>query len=97
MILIIWVVIAMVVLLSALLIYMEHEWGLVLGGSTAAILIVSYFATELLVRSPLVILLPQGLSSHFDIMATTAGALLMLVLMAITYFAGRRNISGKKR
>ena len=55
MILIIWVVIAMVVLLSALLIYMEHEWGLVLGGSTAAILIVSYFATELLVRSPLVI------------------------------------------
>ena len=32
MMLIVWAVIAIVVLVAELLIYMEHEWGLALGG-----------------------------------------------------------------
>jgi hypothetical protein len=97
MMLIIWALIFIVVLLSVLLIYMEHEWGLMLGGSMAVILIISYFSTELIMRSPLVVLLPQESSSHFDAMAVTAGALLVLALVVIAYLAGRSSASGKKR
>jgi regulator of protease activity HflC (stomatin/prohibitin superfamily) len=39
--LILWAIVAVVVLASALLIYTEHEWGIVLGGSTAVILVIS--------------------------------------------------------
>jgi hypothetical protein len=97
MILIIWAVVFIVVLLSVLLIYMEHEWGLMLGGSTAVILIISYFSAELIMRSPLVVLRPQESSSHFDAMAVTAGALLVLALVVIAYLAGRSSASGKTR
>jgi hypothetical protein len=95
--LIIWAVIAVVVLVSALLIYMEHEWGLVLGGSTAVILIISYFSAELIMRSPLVALLPQSSTSHLDAMAITAALLLVLALIVIAYLAGRNSAAGRKR
>lgn len=88
--------IAIVVLVSVLLIYMEHEWGFALGGSTAVILIVSYFSAELIRRSPLVVLLPQGSNSPFDAMAIVAGALLVLALIVIAYLAGRSSASRKK-
>ena len=52
MILIIWAAIAIVVLVSVLLIYPEHDWGLALGGATVVILVVSYFSAELVLRSP---------------------------------------------
>jgi hypothetical protein len=89
-------VIAVVVLVSVLLIYLEHEWGFALGGATAVILIVSYFLAELIGRSPLVVLLPQGSSSPFDAMAIVAGALLVLALIVIAYLAGRNSASRKK-
>ena len=97
MILIIWAVMAIVVLVSALLIYMEHEWGLLLGGSTAVILIISYFSAELIMRSLLVVLLPQGSRSPLDSMAITAAMLLVLALIVIAYLAGRKSATGKKR
>lgn len=96
MMLIIWAAIAIVVLVSLLLIYLEHEWGFALGGATAVILIVSYFSAELIMRSPLVVLLPQGSRSSYDVMAMTAAALLVLALVAIAYFAGRKSASQKK-
>jgi hypothetical protein len=70
----IWAAIAIVVLVSLLLIHMEHEWGFVLGGSTAVILVVSYFSAELLLRTPLAALLPQGARS-LDAKAVIAGTL----------------------
>ena len=88
--------IAIVVLVSVLLIYMEHEWGFALGGSTAVILILSYFSAELIMRSPLGVLLPQASNSFFDTMAITAGALLVLALIVIAYLAGRSSASRKK-
>ena len=97
MILIIWAVIAIVVLVSALLIYMEHEWGLLLGGSTAVILIISYFSAELIMRSPLVVLLPHGSRSPLDTTAIIAAILLVLALIVIAYLAGRKSATGKKR
>ena len=93
----IWIMIGIVVLVSAVLIYLEHEWGLVLGGSTAIILIISYFSAELILRSPLVVLLPQRSHSQLDTMAITAGALLVLALIVIAYLAGRKSASGKKQ
>ena len=96
MLLIIWAVIAIVVLVAVILIYLEHEWGFALGGATAVILIVSYFSAELILRSPLVVLLPQGSKSHYDTMAITAVALLVLALMVIAYRAGRNSASRKK-
>lgn len=96
MILIVWAVICIVVLVSVLLIYMEHEWGFVLGGSTAVILVISYFSVELIRRSPLVVLLPHGSnSSHFDIMAIVAGALLALALIVAAYLIGRSSVTKK--
>ncbi|MFM1815871.1 MAG: hypothetical protein RLZ98_2566 [Pseudomonadota bacterium] len=97
MMLIIWAIIAVLVLLSVVLIYMEHEWGLALGGSTAVILVVSYFAADLVIRSPLVFLLPHGSGSHFDAMALAALILLVLALVAIAYLAGRRSTSRRRR
>ena len=97
MMLIVWAVIAIVVLASVLLIYMEHEWGLALGGSTAVILVISYFSAELIVRSPLAVLLPKGSNSRFDAMAIMAGALMVLALVVMAYLAGRSSTSGKKR
>ena len=93
----IWGVIAVVIAISAVLIYVEHEWGFLLGGSTAAILVVSYFSAELILRSPLVVLLPQGSNSRFDAMAITAGLLLVLALIVIAYLAGRSSASERKR
>jgi hypothetical protein len=95
MILAIWAVVAVVVVISALLIYLEHEWGLVLGGLTSVILILSYFSAELLIRTPLVVLLPAS-SSTLDTMAIVAGVLLVLALVGIAYFAGRESASRKK-
>jgi hypothetical protein len=95
--LIIWAVIAIVVLVSAFLIYAEHEWGFALGGSTAVILVLSYYSTELILRSPLARLLPQGSTSQFDVMAITAVVLIVLALIAIAYFMGRRRGAGKKQ
>ena len=95
--LIVWAVIAIVVLVSALLIYMEHEWGFALGGATAVILVISYFSAELVMRSPLVVLLPPGLNSYSDAMAITAGALLVLALIVIAFLAGRSSASRNKR
>ena len=92
-----WVVITIVVLVSALLIYLEHEWGLALGASTAVILLIGYFSAELIIRSPLVVLLPQGSNSQFDAMAITAGLLLVLALIVIAYLAGRSSASERKR
>lgn len=86
-----WAVIAIVVLVSALLIYMEHEWGLVLGCSTAAVLVFSYFLAEMMLRTPLVVLLPQGATSRLDAMAIVAGVLLVAALIGIAYLAGRRS------
>lgn len=98
MILAIWAVIAIVVLISGVLILAEHEWGYALGLSTAAIVMVSYFTSELIVRSPLAVLLPQGSnSSTFDTMAIAAGLLLVLALIVIAYLAGRRSASDRKR
>jgi hypothetical protein len=94
--LIIWVVIAIVVLVSAFLIYAEHDWGFILGGSTALILVISYVSTEWLLRSPLVVLLPQGARSQFDAMAITAVVLIVLALVVIAYLLGRRRGSDKK-
>lgn len=91
MILAIWALIAVVVIISALLIYLEHEWGLVLGGLTSVILFVSYFSVELLVRTPLVVLLPAS-SSPLDAMTMTAGVLLVVALVGIAYLAGRGRI-----
>ena len=96
MMLIIWAVIAIVVLVSALLIYLEHEWGFALGGATAVILIVSYFSAELIISSPLAGLLPQGSRSSYDAMAISAAALLVLALVAIAFLAGRNSASRKK-
>jgi hypothetical protein len=93
---IVWAVIAIVVLVSALLIYMEHEWGFALGGSTVVILVISYVSAELVMRSPLVVLLPPGLTSHSDAMAITAGALLVLALIVIAFLAGRSSASRNK-
>jgi hypothetical protein len=95
MILAIWAVVAIVVVISALLIYLEHEWGLVLGGLTSVILILSYFSAELLMRTPLVVLLPAS-SSLLDAMAIVAGVLLVLALAGIAYFADRESASRKK-
>jgi hypothetical protein len=95
--LIVWALIAIVVLVSLLLVYMEHEWGVALAGLTAVILVISYFAAELILRSALVVLLPQESRSHFDAMAISAGALLVLALVVIAYLAGRRGTSAKKR
>jgi hypothetical protein len=89
-----WVMIAIAVLASALLIWMEHEWGLVLGGSTAVILVVSYFSAEFLLRTPLVALLPQG-ARPLDTMALVAGTLVVLAIVAIAYLAGRKDASRK--
>jgi hypothetical protein len=89
MILFLWAAIAIIVILSLLLIYMEHEWGFVLGGSTAVILAVSYFSAEFLLRTPLAALLPQG-ARPLDAMAVVAGTLVVLVIAAIAYLAGRR-------
>jgi hypothetical protein len=86
--------IAIVVVVSLLLIYMEHEWGFVLGGSMAVILVVSYFSAEFLLRAPLVALLPQG-AGLLDVMALVAGILVVLAIVAIAYLAGRRNASRK--
>jgi hypothetical protein len=97
MILFIWAVIAIVVLVSALLIYLEHEWGLVLGGSTTVILIVSYFSVEFIMSTPFAALLPHNAISRLDAMAITAGALLVLALIAIAYLAGRNSAAGRKR
>jgi hypothetical protein len=94
--LIVWAIIAVVVLVSALLIYMEHEWGFLLGGYTAVILVMSYFSTGLVMRSPLVALLPQGSNSQFDAFAVTAVVLLALGLIVIAYLAGRRSAARKK-
>lgn len=94
MILFIWAAIAIVVVASLLLIYMEHEWGVVLGGCTAVILVVSYFSAELFLRTPLVALLPQG-AGPLDAMAVVAGTLVILTIVAIAYLAGRRNASRK--
>ena len=94
MILFIWASIAVVVVVSLLLIYMEHEWGVVLGGSTAIILVVSYFSAEFLLRTPLAALLPQG-ARPLDAMAVVAGTLVVLAIVAIAYLAGRRNASRK--
>jgi hypothetical protein len=94
--LILWAVIATAVLLSVLLVYMEHEWGLVLGGITALVLISSYFLVGLVVHSPLVVLLPQGAASHLDAMAVIAGVLLVLALIVVAYLAGRSSASKKK-
>ncbi|WP_174263711.1 hypothetical protein [Hyphomicrobium sp. CS1BSMeth3] len=91
MILAIWALIAVVVIISALLIYIEHEWGLVLGGLTSVILVVSYFSVELLMRTPLVVLLPAS-SSPLDAMTMTAGVLLVVALVGIAYLAGRSRI-----
>ena len=96
MMLIIWAALAILVLVSVLLIYLEHEWGFVLGGTTVVILIVSYFSAELIVRSPLAGLLPQGSRSSYDAMALTAAALLVLALVVIAYLAGRNSASRKK-
>ena len=97
MMLIIWTIIAVTVLLAVLLIYLEHEWGFALGGSTVVILVVSYFSAELITRTPLVVLLPKGANSHFDAMAITAVALLVLALIVIVLFAGRRRAPRRKR
>ena len=94
--LIIWAVIAIVVLVSAFLIYAEHDWGFVLGGSTAIILVISYFSAEWLLRSPLVVLLPQGSRSQFDAMAIAAVVLIVLALVVIAYLIGRRRGADKK-
>ena len=91
-----WVVITIVVLVSALLIYLEHEWGLALGASTAVILLIGYFSAELIIRSPLVVLLPQGSNSQFDVIAIATGLLLVLALIVFAYLAGRRSTSGKQ-
>ena len=94
--LIIWAVIAIVALVSALLIYMEHEWGFALGGATALVLAISYFSADLLLRSPVVVLLPQGARSHYDAMAITAVVLIVLALIVIAYLLGRRRGAGGK-
>ena len=94
--LVIWVAIAIVVLMSLLLIYMEHEWGLVLAGATAVILIVSYLAAELIVRSALAALLPQGWNSPLDVMAIAAGVLLVLALVVVAYRVGRNSRSKER-
>jgi hypothetical protein len=94
---ILWVVIAVVVLLSILLVYMEHEWGVLLGGATAVTLLISYFAAGLVLRSPLIVLLPQGAHSQFDAMALIAATLLVVTLILIAYLAGRRSAAKEKR
>lgn len=94
--LVFWAVIAIVVLVSALLIYMEHEWGFLFGGATAIILVISYISTGLVMRSPLVVLLPQGSNSQFDAFAVTAVVLLVLGLIVIAYLAGRRSAERKR-
>ena len=91
-----WAVIAIVVLLSALLIYMEHDWGFTLGGSTVVVLVIGYASTDLVMRSPLAVLLPGGASSSFDVMAITSGALLVLALVAIAFLAGRGSGASRK-
>ena len=91
MILIMWAVIGIAVLAAVLLIYLEHEWGFALGGLTAAVLIVCYFAAGLMKRSGLIALMPQGSTSHFDIMAVMAGALLVPILIVAIYVARRRR------
>ncbi len=95
MILLSWAVIAIVVVVSALLIWIEHEWGLVLGFSTALILVVSYFFAELILRNPLVVLLPQSASSQLDAMAIVATTFLLLAVICIAYLGGRRSASRK--
>ncbi len=39
----VWGVIAVAVLLSALLIYLEHEWGVLLGVTTGVVICILYF------------------------------------------------------
>ena len=95
MILIIWAVIVAVALVSILLIYLEHEWGYTLGGSTAVILALSYFISELFMRSPMVVMLPQGANSRFDAMAIIAVGLLVLALIVIAFLVGRRSAARK--
>lgn len=93
MMLVVWAVIAIAVLLSVLLIYLEHEWGVVLGGATAVILLTSYFAAELFLRSPLVVLMPQGAQSRLDIMAIAACVLFGAALIVVAFLAGRNSAS----
>jgi tryptophan-rich sensory protein len=97
MMLFIWAIIAIAVVLSAVLIFVEHEWGFTLGGSTAVILVASYFLADLVVSSPLVVVLPQGSNSRFDAMAVLAALLLLLAVGLIAYLAGRSSTPRKKR
>lgn len=96
MVLMIWAVIAVIVVVAALLIYFEHEWGFALGGTTAVVLTVSYFCAQLILASPLATALPPN-ASHFDAMAVTAVVLLVAALIAIAFLAGRRSGAGGKK
>lgn len=92
-----WAVIIIIVLLAALLIYMEHEWGFLLGGFTAVVLGISYLVSGVILRSPVVLILPQGSNSEFDAFAITAAILLILAMLVVAYFAGRRGARKKDR
>lgn len=96
MMLFIWAIIAIVVVVAAVLIFMEHEWGYALGGSTAVILVISYFCAQYVV-SPLGGLMSKGPMSHLDAMAITAVILLVAAIALIAFLAGRGSASRRKR
>ena len=95
MMMVVWAVIVLIVLVSALLIYMEHEWGFMLGGSTVVAFVISYFSTDLIRRSPLAELLPKGANSQFDAFAVTAVVLMVLALIVVAFLVGRRSAPKK--
>lgn len=92
----IWAIIALVVVVAAVLIFMEHEWGFVIGGSTVAILVISYFCAQYVV-GPLGAMMTRGPMTHLDAMAITALILLVSVIALIAFLAGRGSASRRKR
>ena len=84
--------IAIAVLISVVLIYLEHEWGVLVAGLTIATLTAGYFLAQWLSLG-LRKIFPTSSWSALHLMIMTTGALLVIMLAAITYLALRKRTS----
>jgi hypothetical protein len=72
----VWAVVAAAVLLSALLIYLESEWGIILGVTTGVVICVYYFVI--------------GPIAQFTEITAAAIILMLMLAFALGYFSLRR-------
>jgi hypothetical protein len=72
----VWALVAAAVLLSALLIYLESEWGIILGVTTGVVICIYYFVI--------------GPIAQFTEIGAAAIILMLLLAFALGYFSLRK-------